>query len=89
MEIALLRLLKVILLLIFCGRCPYFFLTETLDFHLLDTQMCLSYPQGDFSSRMPGKLSADQNTAAQAHWIYSRVPHDWGTSVYTCENRCN
>lgn len=45
--------------------------------------MCLSYPQGDFSSWMPGNLSADQNTAAQAHWIYSWVPHDCGTSVYT------
>lgn len=36
-EFVLLRLLKVILLLIFCGRCSYSFLTETLDFHLLDT----------------------------------------------------
>lgn len=36
-EFTLLRLLKVILLLIFCGRCSYSFLTETLDFHLLDT----------------------------------------------------
>lgn len=36
-EFALLRLLKVILLLIFCGRCSYSFLTETLDFHSLDT----------------------------------------------------
>lgn len=36
-EFALWWLLKVILLLIFCGRCSYSFLTETLDFHLLDT----------------------------------------------------
>lgn len=67
-EFVLLRLLKVILLLIFCGRCSYSFLTETLDFHLLGTQMHLSYPKGDFGSRMPGNLSADQNTAAQACW---------------------
>lgn len=65
-EFALLQLLKVILLLIFCGRCSYSFLTETLDFRLLDTQMHLSHPKGDFGSQMPGNLSTDQNTAAQA-----------------------
>lgn len=62
----LLQLLKVILLLIFCGRCSDSFLTETLDFHLLDTRMHLSYAKGDFSSWMPGNLFSDQNTAAWA-----------------------